>query len=299
MADARAAEKLVGELAKTATERSSAANGKSPAEKEPVSARGRGRAEKTTVAAVRSGNSVAVATVTSSDQLKRIDDLALLIVSAPSGAKKAVQQELAKAAHFLPRLRSPANADLIPEVEIAVSALLLDPPNLEIAKAANGHVYWDLWRRSYTPAVRMLAGVAVLSYLLALLWLLAGAASGGIVLDIPFGSLVGPAIFGWLGSVASIVTRINKFRDVPNPLLVGATRPVLGAAFGIFIYLALTSGIVTFSQGITNEFYLALAFVAGFSERLVPDLISQFESDDAVSVSVGDGDAKAKAEAKA
>ena len=120
----------------------------------------------------------------------------------------------------------------------------------------------------------MMVGVAILSYFFAFGWLLAG----GTILGLDVHSLLGPAVFGWLGSVASMVTRINSFRNVEDPITVGATRPLLGAAFGIFSYLALQSGIVTIGGANPKpELYLAIAFIAGFSERFVPDLIGQVE----------------------
>ena len=245
--------------------------GPADAEQTPV-------AEKTDVvkAASKAGAAVAIAVATApSPTVDRIDQLAAKILAAPAGMSKEIQAELARPARLLPKLRVGANQDLVDEVAIAVRALLLEPPNLDLARRANSGAAQDIRFRSYTPATRMLVGVAILSYFFAFGWLLAG----GEILDLQIRDLVGPAVFGWLGSVASIVTRINNFRNVANPLTVGATRPVLGSAFGIFTYLALTSGIVSFANELTPQFYLAVAFVAGFSERFVPDLISQFESE--------------------
>ena len=273
MAIARTAEGLIGEgngLPATAPQ-------ETPATAATVGPKAKAKpADVVVKAGARSGDTVAIAVATGpAPETDRIEKLAAMISSAPAGTPKNVQKELARSARLLPRLRAPSNRDLIDEVAISVHALLLDPPNLDLAKQANDGVGRDLRFRTYTPATRMLVGVAILSYFFAFGWLLAG----GKILDLEISMLVGPAVFGWLGSVASIVTRINNFRNVANPLTVGATRPVLGSAFGIFTYLALTSGIVTFSTTPSPQFYLAIAFIAGFSEQFVPDLISQFESD--------------------
>jgi hypothetical protein len=224
-------------------------------------------------ATVVTPDGVASASVPARPGPDRIDGLAARIRSVPPGAPPNLQKELARAARMLPRLRLPSNQDLIDEVEIGIDALMSDPPSLELAKRTNAGVARDLQLRAYTPATRMMVGVAVLSYFFAFGWLLAG----GTLLDLDVRNLVGPAVFGWLGSVASMVTRINKFKNVPNPITVGATRPILGSAFGIFTYLLLTSGVISLAGTPSGQFYLAIAFIAGFSERFVPDLISQVE----------------------
>ena len=238
------------------------------------------------------GKAVAVAVVAPdrSAVIARVDALAAQIHSAPKGGSKAYQVELAQVAAFLPRLRAMGNEDLIDQAELALDALRSDPPSMVLARKTNRALRWALWARSYNPATRMMVGVAILSYFFAFGWLL----MGGKILGLDVQSLLGPAVFGWLGSVASMVTRINSFRTVENPITVGATRPLLGAAFGIFSYLALHAGIVSIGGNQpTAELYLAIAFIAGFSERFVPDLISQVED------VAGGTDASVKVEATA
>lgn len=99
--------------------------------------------------------------------------------------------------------------------------------------------------------------------------------------------LVGVA--GSLGSIVSILTRIKeyeneKYTDKLLPVLIGAFKPLIGGVFGIFLFTLLASGFLPLqikndnSEPI-NEWYalFAIAFVAGFSERLVKDIISQTE----------------------
>jgi hypothetical protein len=70
------------------------------------------------------------------------------------------------------------------------------------------------------------------------------------------------------------------------PLFIGLTKPILGGSFAFFILLILNSSISPLeirgkSEANGNGIYLygllAMAFIAGFSERLIPDLISQVE----------------------
>jgi hypothetical protein len=99
---------------------------------------------------------------------------------------------------------------------------------------------------------------------------------------------------GTLGGAVSLLIRLQDFDDPKNqkydddllPLIIGLTKPILGGSFAFFILLILNSNIFPIeirpsTKGTGDDTYLygllAMAFVAGFSERLVPDLISQVE----------------------
>ncbi len=98
---------------------------------------------------------------------------------------------------------------------------------------------------------------------------------------------------GTLGGAVSLLTRLQDFDNPKNqkydddlvPLMIAATKPILGGSFAFFILLILNSSISPLEiRGKTeekNDNYLygllTMAFVAGFSERLIPDLINQVE----------------------
>jgi hypothetical protein len=91
---------------------------------------------------------------------------------------------------------------------------------------------------------------------------------------------------GALGAVVSVIQRINSGQfeltyDVGRPYLtfLGGLRPVLGAAFGLILYFAVTSGLLTIfniPEGDTEQLFgfLVLAFLAGFSERWAQDTLT-------------------------
>ena len=93
---------------------------------------------------------------------------------------------------------------------------------------------------------------------------------------------------GTLGGGLSILIRIKDF-DSPSaqkyeddflPFFIGLIKPILGAGFAFFIFLLLNSSMspVSLKDKGTSDYYyglLALAFIGGFSERFVPDLITQ------------------------
>ena len=103
--------------------------------------------------------------------------------------------------------------------------------------------------------------------------------------------LVGSA--GALGSIVSMLTRLEAYRDKDLedsllPLLIGVFKPLIGVSFGILL-LAISYSAVSPLRGSENKFppsttaftFFSLAFLAGFSERLAKDIVSQVESNQA------------------
>jgi len=92
-------------------------------------------------------------------------------------------------------------------------------------------------------------------------------------------------IGGALGSSISVIIRaqnvVRERRAEPISLFfTGLLKPIVGIAFAIFIFAALESGLVSLgNREQTNRtyLYLAIAFVAGFSERFVQDILVKTE----------------------
>ena len=92
---------------------------------------------------------------------------------------------------------------------------------------------------------------------------------------------------GALGSFVSVIVRASDFieqqqRTRLDLFLVGFFRPVVGMAFAVFLMAALESGVVSGLVSTDSSkpaqkiyFYIAMSFVAGFSERLVKDLMGK------------------------
>ena len=92
-------------------------------------------------------------------------------------------------------------------------------------------------------------------------------------------------LVGATGGTIGVLSRLKDFEDDMYqddmlPYLLGAVRPIIGATFGFFILALVNSPFLPIEQNRGNKWftYAAFAFVAGFSERLVRDLITQTEN---------------------
>jgi hypothetical protein len=94
------------------------------------------------------------------------------------------------------------------------------------------------------------------------------------------------AVAGGFGACASVSWRVSLFRgldvDAGASILtlrsLGMVRPWIGALFGVAFYFALKSGFVDIGDHNRNFYFFAfLSFVAGFSERMIPDLLRSTE----------------------
>jgi hypothetical protein len=79
---------------------------------------------------------------------------------------------------------------------------------------------------------------------------------------------------GALGACASVATRFSlqqpHFADDSSPgtmRLLGAFRSIVGVVFGVAIYAALSSGLITIGHEDNTSFFFAAAFIGGFAER--------------------------------
>ena len=94
---------------------------------------------------------------------------------------------------------------------------------------------------------------------------------------------------GALGSAVSIIVRANKFIEQGKEgqsdlFFTGFFRPIVGMSFAIFAVALIESGVfsgifqISANENRTIYLYMAIAFVAGFSERLVEDVVLKTEN---------------------
>jgi hypothetical protein len=102
------------------------------------------------------------------------------------------------------------------------------------------------------------------------------------------------ALAGALGSIISILIRLEEYKDSDYkgssaPILVGFAKPLIGTAFGLFLFTIINSNILPIikvpdsvgtpqqSSDIRYYFFFSVAFMVGFSERLAKDIIERTE----------------------
>jgi hypothetical protein len=127
----------------------------------------------------------------------------------------------------------------------------------------------------------MLGGVLALCAVTVPVGLLLAASDVPVNLTTFFGCLIA----GALGALVSVVTRMSadKFHvrhEVGRSYVqrVAAFRPFIGGVFGLLVYFALQGGVIRQLDVPPDDrdrfaFFLVLAFAAGFSERLVKEVL--------------------------
>ena len=230
--------------------------------------------------------------------------------------EKVREKELAKTTGLLDDIATTDirwlrnNFQLLNAVHDSIKALFREPPQLQYAKEKRKQVHRRLhprfgqqvaaFRRNLraSPILAVVSGLVIAALVLivvspVLLWVLwkyggsdysLGALA--VILTDPF-ALVLVGTVGALGSVVSIMLRIRDteftYTQTTDPLpyfFFALFKPIVGAAFALFIYAAIRSGLLPLdtSSGTAAWLYIALAFVAGFSERFVRDFLDSTES---------------------
>jgi hypothetical protein len=100
-------------------------------------------------------------------------------------------------------------------------------------------------------------------------------------LDTP--ALAAAAVFGTLGAVVSVFQRISTGQlvlDYSAPVgqkyVLGCLRPFIGLVSGLVVHFLLLAGLATGQAGSTSVAFAAtVGFVAGFSERLLVDMVER------------------------
>lgn len=228
-------------------------------------------------------------------------------------------------AHYAPRLwiwivgrserirrydaaRESNTTDFMPQVRLAAECLLASPPNKKMARIIVDHLSSELVPGISSPAVWVMMGLG-LALLVGIpsmvvfiqfvgglftrdvtetgtpvLWVLIPGTSPWYIQVVLWSAIVGA-----LGSIVSIMIRVNEFENLRSTLLVsryvllftGLFKPIIGAAFAVFVNTVIISGmlplVVPDDEIPRYFFWFAVSFVAGFSERFAKDVASRTE----------------------
>jgi hypothetical protein len=208
-----------------------------------------------------------------------------------SGQDEPVQLELARLVKILRYLYEEPSLSAIARAEITAKALLQDQPDVKLASQSLDSLEIDLrptLRRHSAPTL-VLFGLGSLLYF--------GIPSGYFlfrslsnikdILGINVSMLIGVALAGALGSVVSIMVRLQDFvsvsvKDRTVIFFTGFFKPIVGMSFAMFVFTCLNAGILPLSikmdSASAGYFFLALGFISGFSERFAQDVASRVEN---------------------
>jgi hypothetical protein len=226
----------------------------------------------------------------------RLEELALQI-SAREGLSEDAQNLAARIFDLLADVEHhPDRVRLFKAATVGLQALCTTPPNIRLAEASTKFLRYRIrsYRRPLRAMSREAPGTWLLIGLMALIASTAlfigiaesvfGADVQGEVLGLAADDVILVFVFGAVGAGVSVLQRLQKFdEDGTNPVMLfctGLTKPVVGAASAVFLYVLVTSGIVAIdlTQYDDTAFFASVAFVAGFSERLLPDLAHRAEA---------------------
>jgi hypothetical protein len=212
--------------------------------------------------------------------LHKCDELAIKIACILRGPTQAIAMRLvaSSAAHVLSLVDRPAEHRRAEDKE---KALAYEGTQLKEAE----HYYDEVGlRQAQLVYLRgMIGGTLVIAALATGIWALTGQDfTNRIVLAIALGAA---------GALLSVMSRMADSKQVFEldyelgrlPLVVfGVFRPLLGASFGLVLYAAIASGIVSLNLTGGGEketyFYALLSFAAGWSERLAKDVLDATET---------------------
>jgi hypothetical protein len=202
----------------------------------------------------------------------------------------ATDRTLAKWLKLLPDLDSSC-VDVSGQTAIAIESLLRGDGTAGSRRALLASRLLPSVRRRMrlrSPVALVVAGLAASLAGIVGVLLLVGTTIVGIdpqnVLSLPVTTVQPLVITGAMGSVVSVLVRLPAFARHCRVrrfvvFMVGFGRPMIGASFSLFLYLVLDSGLLPIAQPERVEvaYFAAIGFIAGFSERLVPDLLGRAE----------------------
>lgn len=177
---------------------------------------------------------------------------------------------------------------LVCSISIAFNAATAEKPNLILAKEVTNAVMSDLkGGAKFSPPVRVVIGLSFLLYITipSLAYLLPKWMDKEHILSIPTNLFLMVAMFGAIGSIVSIMVRIQDFLNIDtrdNFILyfTGFFKPIIGMSFALFLLALIKSGWVplVINPATENYFFMAISFIAGFSERFARDIVNNIET---------------------
>jgi len=213
--------------------------------------------------------------------------------------QRTLDPEFCRFVGLLPDLRNVKDRALVREAKIIAGYLGRDDIEPSTAQRIIGGLAGRLRPLSGLPALHVTFGVLLffasllaIDLVLSYFWQTAGWSvtataqyPGFYIFNVSPWLIIAVGTAGGLGSIVSILTRIQSFAVLAGTdrrllWMIGAMRPVIGIAFALFIFAVLQGQLLPFNfpEGPQANFeFVALAFIAGFSERLSRGVMSTVE----------------------
>jgi hypothetical protein len=222
------------------------------------------------------------------DMSKEVKKVLNEIESALAGKiEPEVQGTLADLTILLHDIEQTQSESLLKATRVALKALLSPDPEVKLAERIRDDIRVRLGKGLLqTPALLIVIGLGSLLYLMIpfLIWLVPKLADAQTIFGLKSSEVYLVAIFGAVGSVVSIMVRIEDFSSLTDVnkavlALTGFFKPIIGTAFALFIYASIGAGLIPVEivQGKEVFFFMATAFLAGFSERWAKDVATKTE----------------------
>ncbi len=207
-----------------------------------------------------------------------------------------IQQDLARLVNLLPLLEKVDDPVLYAQAQLIADCLLTDDPKVRLAQPTLKRLSERLRARTSpiplairngSPAIRVVLGLAVLLYFVLPLSMvvLPFLSRYDTLFGVKIETLGLVSFFGALGSIVSIMVRLHDLAKVKTPdssilFFTGLFKPIVGTAFALFLFSVISSGLlpVVIQSDKAQFFFAAISFLAGFSERLVHDVVAKTES---------------------
>jgi hypothetical protein len=238
------------------------------------------------------------------DSAARVDKLLSDLKIKVEGADQEMPaaDQLAELVNILPGVSRSGTPHLLSVAEVTAAALTNPNTSPTLGKKLVGMLRGHIWLyRLVGYSAPMATGLGLFIFFCLFLVLtpifldslLINLAAGiDAFLGVPLSVLILIGMAGALGSIVSVMTRIDGsvFKEgTAGPqayAIIGLTKPIVGAAFALFVFALLQSPLVPLdipqpsaedAQNTAGFLYLALAFVAGFSERFATGLATRAE----------------------
>lgn len=218
------------------------------------------------------------------------------------GLEESIQKELAQLINLLPILESKKNLHLIEVVEVAISALLLEQPNIQLATEIRKDIEQRVREPPFhkelfgfiisSPSNTVIFGLCcslffitiplILYFILYFITHTQKLLIFEEIFQVNLKLALEVIIAGALGSIVSIMVRIQEFnliKDVDKSIFffTGFFKPAIGASFALFVYALFKANLISLSIDSGLYFFMVLSFISGFSERFAKDIATTTE----------------------